>query len=199
MHRSMSSRTVLRVGVGVVVASVVAALAAPGCIVDWGDDCSHGFGWPGCSGGVAGLGGAGVGGGSQRGGWSGGGDGSTGCGDAGPCVVPPGPCAALGTAACVKGVCAFTYTPGDASWQAYGTCMKRVCDDAGTLSMVEDDANVFDDGNQCTTDKCFNGTPFNTPSMGASCVLPNMIERGPASPLPIPSTRRCSCARCAIR
>ncbi len=196
MHQSSTSHTVLRVAAVLGTAGMLAALAAPGCLIDWADDCGHDLGSPGCIGGVGTGAGASTSS-SSTGMTGGGGGGMTGCVDASTCPAPPaGPCASLGTPACVGGKCTVTYTAGPAPSQQYGSCTQNVCDATGNESTVEDDTNVFDDGNQCTADTCVGGAPLNMPTLGASCEL-SMTGTGVCEIDPDPSNHGLyTCAGC---
>jgi hypothetical protein len=191
---------VLRAAGILAVASVAAALAAPGCIIDWADDCAHDRDYPGCKGVLAassGGAGAGAGGTSGTGTTDGGGGGSVECTDASTCpAVPAGPCAALGTSACVGGKCTVTYTAGDAPSQLYGDCTKSLCAADGGFTTVDAGDNFFNDGNPCTTDACVLGKPANTPMLaGTSCLLPTMVQ-GVCEPNPDPTNMILLCATC---
>jgi hypothetical protein len=151
---------------------------AAGCIVDWAGDCGRDLDYPNChgalsmiTGGNTGSGGTGS---SSSGGGADAGDagegGATGCTDAGSCPPPPpGPCASLGTPTCTNGVCGVTYTPGPAPSQVYGNCHKNMCATNGMMTSVEDDTNVFNDGNACDHQTCSSGAPNNTPTPFVAC------------------------------
>jgi len=176
MRRSMSSRALIRAAAVLAAATVLAALAAPACIVDWTDDCGHDLGYPGCKGAAAASAGTGAGG-STSTGMTGGGGSASMCTDASTCPpVPAGPCAALGTSACVHGKCTLTYTAGDAPSQKYGSCKQNLCAADGGFSTVNDAGNAFDDGNPCTPGTCANGVPLNTPMLGATCLFPSLVQ-----------------------
>jgi hypothetical protein len=53
--------------------------------------------------------------------------------------------------------------------QAYGDCKMVKCDASGSRIIANDDADVYDDGNPCTTDACSGGMPTNKPSAMAMC------------------------------
>jgi hypothetical protein len=56
------------------------------------------------------------------------------------------------------------------STQVPGDCKKQVCDGSGNVGAVNDDTDVPDDSNACTTDTCSMGTPMHTPvTQGTSC------------------------------
>lgn len=74
---------------------------------------------------------------------------------------------ACGTPACEAGVCKVlnpvakdVAPPG----QAIGDCKHLTCDGSGNANVAADDADLPEDGNECTEDSCAQGTPKNTPS-----------------------------------
>ena len=74
--------------------------------------------------------------------------------------------------ACVDGFCAWDPTPeGTAvALQGAADCKLRVCDGAGSVKLVDDTADVLDDGIACTMDACVAGAPRNTPvAAGVAC------------------------------
>ncbi len=66
---------------------------------------------------------------------------------------------------CSSGICTSGYQPAGTAtaMQTAGDCKKNVCDGAGGITTINDDADVPDDNNNCTTDTCQNGTVVNTP------------------------------------
>ncbi len=190
MRRSVSSRAVIQAAGVLAAGSILAALAAPGCIFDWADDCAHDLGYPGCKGVHAtSTGGSGAGGTTATGTTGGGGAG--GCVDAAACPpVPAGPCFARGTSACVAGKCVVTYVAGPAPSQKYGSCTINMCAADGGFTTLEDDTNVFVNGNPCTNATCSGEVPINTPDAGGACVtLPNMVQ-GVCVPDPDPASSK---------
>jgi hypothetical protein len=67
--------------------------------------------------------------------------------------------------ACLDGICGFTYTPPDTvvTDQNLGNCRDTVCDGAGGFVEATNDADVPNDGNDCTDDLCTQGVPSNPP------------------------------------
>ena len=95
--------------------------------------------------------------------------GSGGCNTSEDCRQPMTECL---FATCDGGICnlspvaAGTPVPS----QAPGDCVVIVCDGMGNYAEVPDDADVFDDANECTDDFCASATPVNAPSpAGAMC------------------------------
>ena len=67
---------------------------------------------------------------------------------------------------CSSFTCGFLNTPAgtNTSAQTPGDCQRRVCDGAGNITSIADNADVPDDLNQCTNDVCNNGVPSNPAS-----------------------------------
>jgi len=65
------------------------------------------------------------------------------------------------TRTCTAGVCGQDFMPpGTAvAAQSPGDCQRVVCDGTGHTQSVADDADLPNDGNDCTDDVCTNGTP----------------------------------------
>jgi len=80
----------------------------------------------------------------------------------------PGADSECGVRTCNGGVCGMDILINDQplSSQIYGDCKTVKCDDKGNKVVVDDDADVYDDGNACTKDECTNGVPGNSPDMG---------------------------------
>jgi hypothetical protein len=168
-----------------------------GCVFTSADDCvlTLGFGCKsagsattgstgtGGNGGTAGSGG--IGGTSSTTSGTGGTPECTGS-DATPCAeVPDGLCKSFGTKTCTKGKCGVKYATGDAPSQKYGSCKKTFCGSNGLPTDIEDDNNVYDDGNPCTKETCSNGLPGKTPlTTGTPCTamgVPGYCEQDPYS------------------
>jgi hypothetical protein len=84
------------------------------------------------------------------------------CGAPSECAVPK----------CVKGVCEAGALPANTplSTQTPGDCIRRVCDGTGKTVDEPDDADVPNDGNDCTDDLCTAGVPSNpTAATGTTC------------------------------
>ncbi len=86
----------------------------------------------------------------------------TDCPAAGPCAV----------AVCAGGLCSTTNvasgTP--AGTQVAGDCKQNVCDGAGNLTSINDNADHMSDGEACTDDSCVNGAPVHNPHpAGTDC------------------------------
>lgn len=85
--------------------------------------------------------------------------------------VPPGRCASFGKVACTGGKCVVEYTPGEAPSQRYGDCKKTLCDESGVAADVDDDGDVYDDGNPCTQETCNAGMLETTMLFNMPCTL----------------------------
>jgi hypothetical protein len=97
---------------------------------------------------------------SGTGGCSGG---AASCTDPSTCPAPAGECV---IAICNSMGCCGTSNVGDntaVSTQTKGDCKKVVCDGMGQTKSINDDADLPDDSNVCTTDLCDVGTPSNVP------------------------------------
>lgn len=73
---------------------------------------------------------------------------------------------------CTAGVCGMAFAPFGlpVSAQVIGDCAFMACDGSGGIVLFPDDADVMDDGNQCTSEACFNGTPTSIPvPTGTAC------------------------------
>ncbi len=83
------------------------------------------------------------------------------------CSAPSTIC---GEPACVNGVCWFKNAQeGKTPSQVYGDCHDSTCHLAQPASEVND-ADVYDDANDCTEDLCANGVPSNMPRpAGVAC------------------------------
>ena len=167
-------------------AVVLAGQTSSGCVFRLSDGCVVTLGYEdGCqaaSAAISGTGGHGGTGGAGSTGGTGGGGGpaSTGTGGKTECTstnlsacqaVPPGPCASLGKQTCTKGKCGISYKPGDAPSQKYGSCKKKVCDGTGAATDINDDSNVYDDGNLCIKKTCAMGVPGEAPLNNAACTV----------------------------
>jgi hypothetical protein len=97
------------------------------------------------------------------------------CVGGGGCTSPsecPGEDTECRTRTCTNGVCGFADQPAGTptSTQTAGDCRQNVCDGMGAIISIADDSDVPDDGNQCTADSCFNGTPTYSPlAPGTPC------------------------------
>jgi hypothetical protein len=75
-------------------------------------------------------------------------------------------------ATCTGGVCGALNLPLGTVVpdMSFGDCMAQVCDGAGNVISQVDDADVADDGNECTADICTNGMPSHAPlATGTIC------------------------------
>ncbi len=78
------------------------------------------------------------------------------------------------TDTCVEGVCENTPLDGPLEGQVAGDCQETRCE-AGVSTTIADDADVPDDGSDCTLDGCADGTPTHdavaggTPCEGGVC------------------------------
>ncbi len=78
------------------------------------------------------------------------------CGQATSCKTP----------VCNGGSCGTDYVPlgqGNPGGQTGGDCHKVVCDGSGGTTTINDDGDVPNDGNACTSDSCSNGQPIFNP------------------------------------
>lgn len=100
------------------------------------------------------------------------------CNGAGACVecltasTCPGTDTECAMRTCTSNTCGFSFQPSGTatSSQTPGDCHQNQCDGAGNLANAVFDADVPDDGMQCTDDLCSSGTPSHTPvSMGTAC------------------------------
>lgn len=85
------------------------------------------------------------------------------------CPVDNDPCETL---SCVSGICQFTFKPKGfvVANQTNGNCHVNRCDGSGTVVSEIDDANVPNDGKQCTRDLCQAGVASNPPVQpGMAC------------------------------
>jgi len=83
------------------------------------------------------------------------------------------------TRACNSGTCGYTYMPVGTTVQVQSTgdCKKNVCDGAGNVTQVADNADVQQDGNACTSDACNSGTVVHTAvAMGTDCGAPKKCD-----------------------
>jgi hypothetical protein len=102
------------------------------------------------------------------------------CNGAGVCVqclvaadCPGGPDTQCSMRTCsAAGACGTHLTPAGTALtvQVVGDCRRAVCDGMGGVGSVNDDSDVFVDGNGCTNDICTDGTPSNPVSArGTGC------------------------------
>ena len=99
------------------------------------------------------------------------------CNDAGACVgcladIDCGALTACAKPRCVAGTCdaGFTAKGTLVGVQTPGDCQQRTCDGAGLVKTDPDDADVPDDGNDCTDDVCALGIATNpAKAMGDVC------------------------------
>jgi hypothetical protein len=75
---------------------------------------------------------------------------------------------------CENGVCGQTFTdanvPVNDALQSPGDCEVVVCDGAGDMESIDDDADPLVDGLECTEDLCSSGIPLNPPlDEGTDC------------------------------
>lgn len=176
---------------GLLIATVlVAGQIAAGCVFDWQDDCKRALGF-GCPGGSGAGSGAGV-----TGSTSTGGGGSPECTSPADCsAVPAGRCSSLGTVTCIDHTCGVAHQAGPSPSQVYGDCETNWCDATGTLTMVPDAGNVFDNGNPCIPYTCVSGTltHSNLPQ-DAQCIADG--GTGYCEPSPYSSFTILTCAEC---
>jgi len=105
-------------------------------------------------------------------------EGGTRCDGHGACVMCldasdcPGTDGACQTRTCTQGACGFDFaTAGTAlPAQTAGDCKKAVCDGHGTSTLINDDADLPNDSNACTSDVCTGGLPSNSKQpAGTAC------------------------------
>lgn len=96
-------------------------------------------------------------------------------GPGGACETP-GDCPVAGNACfvrtCTANVCGLADATAGAlvASQKEGDCRQVVCDDKGNAVEVDDNADTFDDGRECTKDVCVNGKPTHAPdNIGKGC------------------------------
>lgn len=95
------------------------------------------------------------------------------------CVSPtdcPGEDNVCGRRTCDNGVCGFKilFKNMPVPSQTYGDCKIVKCDDNGKVVIENDDADIYNDGNPCTTDTCYQGMPLNTLAItGTQCTDPD--------------------------
>ncbi|HVY44819.1 MAG TPA: lamin tail domain-containing protein [Minicystis sp.] len=91
------------------------------------------------------------------------------------CLAPadcPGQDDECQTRTCTNGTCGFSFQPLGTltAVQTSGDCKKHVCDGMGGQTDQNDDGDVPDDDNPCTTDACSGGVASHTPvNDGTSC------------------------------
>ncbi|MBK9267008.1 MAG: proprotein convertase P-domain-containing protein [Polyangiaceae bacterium] len=94
------------------------------------------------------------------------------------CIVAtdcPGMDDACQTRTCTAGVCGMDFTAADTPTptQTAGDCKIEVCDGSGLAIQNNDDTDVPDDSEACTTDTCDMGTPSHTNvAQGSDCTPP---------------------------
>lgn len=113
--------------------------------------------------------------------------------------------------ACAAGVCGKDNTPAGTpvSQQTPGDCKVVVCNGNGGTTVQNDDGDLGDDGNPCSTDLCINGVPLaagvpnGTPcAVGVTCV--NGACNGCATPASCPGVddeckqRTCVAGACGV-
>jgi uncharacterized repeat protein (TIGR01451 family) len=100
------------------------------------------------------------------------------CDGAGSCVQCvtasqcPGVDTECQTRTCNAGACGFNFTPSGTpvASQIAGDCKQNQCNGAGGTISANNDADLPNDGNQCTLDVCTNGAPSNPPAAaGTAC------------------------------
>jgi hypothetical protein len=71
-------------------------------------------------------------------------------------------------AACENGTCTSSNEPAGTvlADQTAADCQRRECDGAGNVVSVDDDADLLDDGQECTIDVCTSGQPEHVPKLG---------------------------------
>jgi hypothetical protein len=87
------------------------------------------------------------------------------------CPGPPD--ARCGKAVCLKGVCGLELIakPGELvalASQRAGDCQHVYCDATGSLVIVPEGGDMYNDGEECSLDFCDSGMPINTPYLDGS-------------------------------
>jgi hypothetical protein len=108
-------------------------------------------------------------------------NGGTLCDGKGACVqcltasTCPGQDTECQSRACTNGACGVANQPKGTPLQAQiaGDCRSAQCDGAGNPTVVNDDADVPVDGNDCTKDVCTNGVPSNPPAAAEALCAQN--------------------------
>ena len=95
---------------------------------------------------------------------------STGTGLPGVCVTPsecPQPANECVTATCTAGMCGTANQPAGTAttMQTPGDCLANTCDGNGAIVATNDDLDINNDSNPCTTDACSGGVPTHAPVM----------------------------------
>ena len=93
------------------------------------------------------------------------------CDGAGSCVgctqnADCGSASACATPVCNGGSCGVSYVPagqGDPGGQTSGDCKHVACNGSGGTAQYNDDGDVPNDGNGCTSDSCSGGVPVHQP------------------------------------
>lgn len=147
-------------------------------------------------------------------------NGGTVCNGAGSCVQCnsamdcPGSDTLCQSRTCTSGSCGIDFVSNgtQAGSQTPGDCQANVCDGSGNLVSQEDNGDVPNDGNDCTSDACNSGVPSNTPlpvnstcSSGGgsfcdnsgSCVQCNMASQCPGIDTEC-QLRSCSSGTCGF-
>jgi len=123
----------------------------------------------------------------------------------------PGSDTMCSTRTCSSGTCGLQLVAAGTAIaaQTAGDCHEDRCDGAGSVTSAVDDADVPDDGNDCTSDTCSSGNPVHTPvatetSCAAGvcnalgqCVGCVVASDCPGSDGPC-STRRCEAGVCGF-
>jgi len=92
----------------------------------------------------------------------------SGCQSDAECPGPPD--AQCGIGRCVEGECALEIKPGPLASQLRGDCARVECTVTGEVVTVEDVADLYNDGKQCTYDSCSPSGPLNEPlPNGVTC------------------------------
>ena len=101
---------------------------------------------------------------------TGGAGGSTGmCSTPAECPPPANECV---TATCIGGACGTANVPAGTltAMQTPGDCLMSQCDGSGAIVTANDDPDINDDSNPCTTDACSGGVGSHTPvAAGIAC------------------------------
>jgi hypothetical protein len=82
---------------------------------------------------------------------------------------------------CSQGVCGLTLTASGTAVAAQtpGDCKKSVCDGAGNVKGIADDADLASDGVECTLDQCSGGSPSYPPApAGSACTVGGSVCNG---------------------
>ncbi|MDP2276027.1 MAG: lamin tail domain-containing protein [Archangium sp.] len=130
------------------------------------------------------------------------------CDGAGACVTCvsftdcPGSDTECQQRTCTAGVCGFGYAAQNTpvASQTANDCKKNVCDGAGAITPANDDTDLPNDNNSCTTDSCAAGAPtFTNVTAGTACGTAGVCSGGQCVGCNAPSDCPGSDTECTAR